>query len=404
MTQTQVKRPVLIGISVAAVFMINLMTLMVGPLLVDMSKDFGISIAVAGQIATFTAIPWIAVAVLGGPISDTYGRKPVLMVGMISLAVSAIGMGLSVNFGMAAVFRMLMGFAGTVPTTAIAIVSDFVPPNQRGRAVGAVTFGSSFGGIIGLPLVALTSDLLSWRWSFILTGIVTIIVGLAIFLVMPSPPRRRGVKIDFISRMRPLFKQGIVWDISLVNIFSRTGLMVMMTYVASFLIIKHGYTTGDTAIPLAVISIGLMISSVVGGRLVDSKFRLSYVPFAMVLAAVTGLATYWLNFGSWLVIFFALVFVGAIYIPFMMVLTAFSIIGGEKLKGTAIGMVPISNQIGFLLGPALGGLALSMGNYEAVGLLCLGIGALGALSSVLRLRQSKVEKATLAVSRYQKSM
>jgi len=123
-----------------------------------------------------------------------------------------------------------------------------------------------------------------------------------------------------------------------------------------------------------------------------------------VLAAVTGLATYWLNFGSWLVIFFALVFVGAIYIPFMMVLTAFSIIGGEKLKGTAIGMVPISNQIGFLLGPALGGLALSMGNYEAVGLLCLGIGALGALSSVLRLRQSKVEKATLAVSRYQKSM
>lgn len=180
--------------------------------------------------------------------------------------------------------------------------------------------------------------------------------------------------------------------------------MVMMTYVASFLIIRYGYTTGHTAIPLAIISIGLMISAIAGGSLADSKFRLAFVPFAMLTSSVVGLSTFWFHVNSWLVILLALVYVGVVYLPFPMVLTLFSIIGGEKLKGTAIGMVPISNQIGFLLGPALGGLALALGDYEAVGLLCLGLGVLGTLAATLRLREKKVGEATLAVSQYQKSM
>ena len=64
----------------AAVFMVRASMLMLGPLLVELAYDFDTSIAVVGQLAAATFITWGITAPLVGPISDTYGRRPVLPV------------------------------------------------------------------------------------------------------------------------------------------------------------------------------------------------------------------------------------------------------------------------------------------------------------------------------------
>ncbi|MEE3246438.1 MAG: MFS transporter, partial [Chloroflexota bacterium] len=70
----------------AIVFMARAVSLMLGPLLVALADDFGTSIAVAGQLAAATFITWGITAPLVGPISDTYGRRPVLLIGLLLMA------------------------------------------------------------------------------------------------------------------------------------------------------------------------------------------------------------------------------------------------------------------------------------------------------------------------------
>jgi len=83
----------------AIVFMVRAVMLMLGPLLVALADDFGTSIAVAGQLAAATFVTWGITAPLVGPISDTYGRKPVLLIGVLLMALGVLGSGAAWSYG-----------------------------------------------------------------------------------------------------------------------------------------------------------------------------------------------------------------------------------------------------------------------------------------------------------------
>ena len=54
--------------------------LIVPPLLVEIATDLQVSVAVAGQLATVTFVGWAIMGVSGGPLSDSFGRRPVAVV------------------------------------------------------------------------------------------------------------------------------------------------------------------------------------------------------------------------------------------------------------------------------------------------------------------------------------
>src|SRR2546422_2389469 len=88
----------LLLLSVAA-FLTLLSVLMLGPLLVALAHEFQTSVAIVGQLAAATAITWGITAPLAGPIADAYGRRPMLLTGLLLMAVGMLGSILAWRYG-----------------------------------------------------------------------------------------------------------------------------------------------------------------------------------------------------------------------------------------------------------------------------------------------------------------
>jgi len=115
-----------------------------------------------------------------GKLSDLYGRKPMMMIGVTIFLIGSALSGLSQNMAMLILFRGIQGIgAGALFPIALAVIGDLYTPAERGRYQGlfGAVFGISF--IIGPALGGLLTDNVSWHWIFyvnIPVGIVSLIV------------------------------------------------------------------------------------------------------------------------------------------------------------------------------------------------------------------------------------
>src|SRR2546423_8254932 len=93
--------------------------LMLGPLLVALADAFQTSVAMVGQLGGATAIAWGITAPLAGPVSDAYGQRPMLLIGLLLLALGLFGAVLAWNYQALVAFRLLTGVGAAV-----------IPPNS----------------------------------------------------------------------------------------------------------------------------------------------------------------------------------------------------------------------------------------------------------------------------------
>lgn len=112
--QSSARLSVLLLLS-GVMFLARTISLMLTPLLIALAAEFHISTAVAGQLATATYITWGLVAPLVGPISDTYGRRPVALLGLSLMALGILGSVLAWNYESLFACRLLTGMGGPWP-------------------------------------------------------------------------------------------------------------------------------------------------------------------------------------------------------------------------------------------------------------------------------------------------
>jgi predicted MFS family arabinose efflux permease len=109
-TRTQDSLPIMVLIVLSACFfLVMAVSLMMGPLLVDLSDEFDTSLAVAGQFASANFIGWAIIAPLVGPISDSYGRRPIALTGLGLITLGLMVSAVSANYEMMFAFRIVTG-------------------------------------------------------------------------------------------------------------------------------------------------------------------------------------------------------------------------------------------------------------------------------------------------------
>lgn len=171
-------------------------------------------------------------AVVFGYFADRLGRKKILPISIIAMAIATMAIGLIPTYEqigiwaglLLVVFRIVQGFAlGGEYSSSIAYVIEQSPQNKRGLLGSLTLFGTNFGLLLGSSIAALLTYLAkdtayyayAWRGAFVL-GIFLGLLGLYIRKNMPETPefieaKKKGLLLKnplknlFLSHKKPLF-------------------------------------------------------------------------------------------------------------------------------------------------------------------------------------------------------
>ncbi len=147
------------------------------PSLPGMAEDFGadyrlLQLSVAIYLAV-NAVLQLAI----GPISDRYGRRPVILWSCVLFLIATLGCILSTNAAMFLAFRMAQAVIVTGMVLSRAVVRDMVPQDQAASMIGYVTMGMAIVPMVGPAIGGLLDEALGWRANFWML----IILGLALW-------------------------------------------------------------------------------------------------------------------------------------------------------------------------------------------------------------------------------
>jgi EmrB/QacA subfamily drug resistance transporter len=133
-----------------------------------------------------------------GKLSDIFGRRPMLLIGVSIFLIGSVLCGLSWSMESLIVFRGLQGVgAGAIFPISLAIIGDLFDPRERGRYQGL--FGAVFGlaSVLGPLLGGWITDNIGWHWIFFVNVPLGIVALFVVYRLLPAiKDRDRSRKLD----------------------------------------------------------------------------------------------------------------------------------------------------------------------------------------------------------------
>jgi predicted MFS family arabinose efflux permease len=215
---------------IGAVQFVNILDfVMVMPLGPDFAAGLGIATSHIGTIgAAYTAAGCVA-GVAGSYFLDRFDRRKALAVAMLGLVVSTAAGGLATGLTSLLLARALAGlFGGPATSLSMSIIADLIPPERRGRAMGAVMGAFSVASVVGVPMALKVARWGDWRLPFFLVaGLGLLLVAGAIFLL---PPIRGHLerKQDHTVTVRELFgRSDVLLSYTMTALLNAAGFVII---------------------------------------------------------------------------------------------------------------------------------------------------------------------------------
>ena len=379
------------SIIAAALFLNNTVALMLGPLLVDIAVEFDTSVAVAGQLAAATFASWAIFAPLAGPFSDSFGRRPVALVGLSLMGTCILAAGFAPNFFALMALLIGTGLGGAmIPPNSMAAITDVVAPDRRGRAIGAAQGIMMSAAVIGVPAVAVLASVGDWRLPFVVLGALLLATFVLSWVWYPKGPAAGPRSFSYFSRFKELGSISVFRFGMLATLSQRIVFYAVLGYIAAYLIDTYGMSVRETAVPLAVVGSGAVVGSLWAGAIASHRNRLNFAAGSALAGGAAATLVFAIAPSIWATVTIAFGAVCLLSIGWPVFITFATDVAGQS-RATAVGMMGASNRLGGFIGAAGGGAFLAIGGYSAVGIFCLVAVIFSA--SVIRLFMREPEKA-----------
>lgn len=262
-------------------------------------------------MASYAAMQFLFAPVIGG-ISDSLGRRPVLLLALVTLAVDYVIMALATTFWWLLVGRVLAGIAGATYITATAYLSDVSKPEERAANFGLIgaTFGIGFvmGPAIG-GLVA-SFHITAPFWLAAVLAAVNVAFGLFLLPESLAPEKRRAfTKRDmnpFGSILDAFRLPGLMLPLILIFAFEFAN-MVYSTLWAFWTREVFGWSTALIGITLASYGIAVAFTQGVVMRFMLPKLGEYRTLIFSVVCAIAAFIVFGLTGSAWVMFTFIIV-------------------------------------------------------------------------------------------------
>jgi Bcr/CflA subfamily drug resistance transporter len=369
------------------------------PSLTNIARDFQadyarVSLAIAGYLA-ITAVLQLVI----GPMSDRFGRRPVLLCGLTSFVIGSLGCLLARDIDSFLLFRALQGAVIAGWVLSMAMIRDTRDPGEAASLIGYVAMSMAVAPMLGPMIGGLLDEFFGWRSSFLLFSLM----GTALLLLcwVDLAETNRSPSSTFAAQFRAypqLLGSRRFWGFALCTVFSTGGFYVFLAGVPLVAARQLAISPGVLGFYMGTITAGFAGGSFLAGRY-SKRYPLTTMMITGRLVACSGLAAglllFVLGYAHGLTLFFATVFVGVGNGISMPSANTGAISVRPGLAGSAAGLMGASAVGSGALLTTLTGYILQQGD-AAIRLLGIMLGcALLSLLAALYVRLVDRREATL---------
>ncbi len=282
--------------------------------------------------------------VLVGKLSDIYGRKPFILMGIVLFMIGAFMAGTSVDIFQLITYRGVQGVgAGIIMATAFTAVGDLFAPRERGKWSGIMMSVFGFASVVGPALGGYIVDHLEWHWVFWIFLPLGIVAFVMILTMFPKVERKPSESIDYFgslfltltivpmllafswagtkyawgssqilglfactavalvifiwveSRVKSpvlplsLFKNGIVTISNVIGFIMNAGMMGALMYTPFFVQGVMGISPTYSGYVTMPMSIGMVLTSAISGQLITKTGKYKRIAIIGIIIMVIGM-------------------------------------------------------------------------------------------------------------------
>ncbi|GEM49426.1 MDR family MFS transporter [Deinococcus cellulosilyticus] len=195
----QQKMATLVGV-LLALFLAALDQTVVSTATPEIIKELQFKTSWITWLTTAYLVTSTATLPIWGKLSDLYGRRRIVMTGVVLFTLASMLCGLAQDPTQLVLYRALQGLgSAAIFSTAFAVVGDIFTPQERPKYQGF--FGAVFGlsSVVGPYAGGLLTDFISWRWVFYINVPIAIVALWFMITKMPPLKTSRGGKIDYVG-------------------------------------------------------------------------------------------------------------------------------------------------------------------------------------------------------------
>ena len=370
----------------------------------EIQKELHLTNTQLGLVFSAFAYPYLLFQIIGGWVGDRFGpRRTLFWCGMI-WAASTIMTGFVNGIVTLFIARVALGFGeGATFPTATRAMQYWTPSGRRGFAQGLTHAFARLGNAMTPPLIALLMAWLTWRGSFVILGLVSLLWGVVwvwYFRNEPKdhaaiteaelatlPPRPTGARPKV--PWHPLLRR--MWPVTLTYFCYGWCLWLYLNWLPLFFKNNYGLDIKNSALFASGVFFAGVVGDSLGGILSDRILkRTGSIRFARLSVVIAGFAGALASLLPILFIhditivalclsagfFFAELVIGPIWSVPMDI--------APKYSGTASGIMNSGSAFAAIVSPLVAGFVIdATGNWYLPFLMSMGLLALGGFSALL---------------------
>lgn len=287
MTRTPPTMTTLVLLTGLSVLSLNMFLPSLRQISVGLEADYTlVSLSIGGYLAVSAVLQ-----IIMGPLSDLWGRRPVVLAGLVMFTLASVGCVLAGNLWVFLGFRMLQGGIVSGMVLSRAVVRDLHEPDEAARQLGIMGMAMALAPLLGPMLGGVLDQMFGWRANFVAYAVMGAVMMIIVWRDWGET--MQGPAAGFTAQFRSyptLMRDATFWAWTICLVCSIGGFYAFMGGAPLVGEGAYGLTSALLGLGMGSISGGFMLGNYLTGRYATRVGRTRIVVLGRWCAALGPLA------------------------------------------------------------------------------------------------------------------